>query len=147
MRNFLLLFVLAFLLACASPPPTSEGEGGSEPATFWQLQDDSEMAVKVDPWPGSGEVTLQVETTPGDWGPDRPIVERVDYQVSSSAEAGDDWTDMGSPEKTTETEEGESWEVHTYQAPISAKSGDYIHFRVHGEGLTDHNVLTGWQLP
>ena len=147
-RKMTYLVLVALLLGCSNPPTDDPGaDANPKSATFWQLKDDSELNVRLSPWPiKNGKVTITAETGPGDWGPDKPIVEKVEYQVTSTEAAGSDWKDMGPAASKTEGSGEESYSIDTYTArDVSLAEGQYLHFKVSGPNLENFG-LAPWKI-
>jgi hypothetical protein len=152
MRRLLTVLVSAMLfLGCSSPPaPDSSQSGEEKPSeTFWQLSDDSELSVKMSPWPPSnGKVTLEANNGLGDWGNEKPIVEDLEYRVVNEAGSSAAYTKMERTEKVLgEGEEAVTEYFFTARdVALPAKSSVFVQFRASGAKLTPPVELTDWKI-
>lgn len=150
MRKLLSVIVAAMLLlGCSSTPaPDANDTNENKPSeTFWQLSDDSELNVKLAPWPPvGGKVTLEANNGLGDWGNEKPIVETLEYRVVKDTGSSDPYTRMERTEKTVgEGEEAVTEYFFTARdVALPAKSSVFVQFRASGSKLTSPVELTDW---
>lgn len=140
------------LLGCSSTPSPESNEAGEEnkpSETFWQLSDDSELSVKLSPWPpAGGKVTIEANNGLGDWGFEKPVVESLEVRVVKQASSSDAYVKMERAEKTVgEGEEAVTEYFFTAKdVAIPAKSSVFVQFRASGTKLNPPVELTDWSV-
>lgn len=147
-KTLLALLVGLWLTACSSTPapPTTDPETG-EPVnkTFWQLEDDSELSVSVEPWPpGAGKVNVVADASLGDWGGERPIVEALECRIVDREDSSAPWIKM--ERKEHRVEEATEYQFTAKDVAIPSKTTVWIQFKPSGPGMKSTNPLSDWSL-
>lgn len=148
-RALLFLCACGVLFGCSqTPAPPTEEDGEEKPsATFWQLDDDSELGVKLDPWPPvNGKTTVTATTSPGDWGGAEPKVQSVKYRVVDDPKSSASYQSMDRTEKTRDVD-GEKAIDHVYTAKdVAMPSGShYVQFKIEAQGF-QQTEFPDWQV-
>lgn len=148
MRTLLLsMLVGGWLTACSAPPATPPTTGTGEPIneTFWQLADDADLEVKVDPWPPvGGKASIEAHVGPGDWGGDKPTVETLEYRVVDKADSTAPYTRMTRSEKRED--EATEYQFTARDVAFPSKTTVFVQFKPTGPSLKEPQMLTDWSL-
>jgi hypothetical protein len=148
-KPFLLLLALSLVCSCSkSPPPKTNSDDTKPNATFWQLEDDSNLEVEVRPWPPSaGKADIIAETSVGDWGGSVPAVESVQVRVVSDQNSTATYQSMTRVEKVEGSGE-DAVTHHIYTAKdVKLSSGkQFVQFRVKGKNFQREAALGDWSL-
>ena len=133
------------LLACQITNDTgSSTSAAPENATFWQLADDSELRIALNPWPvtSGASVRLTVQATTGDWAEDKSLVERVLFGVSTSTQG----PASPAPMRFTRVDsEGNRF----FEADMTLPRGtSYLHIRAEGSNFKGGSAgeLEPWKI-
>ena len=126
-RHLLMIATLGGLLLTAGCQGDEDIDTDSSAAlsneTFWQLIDDSQLTVRISPWPpqANSPATIVAEASLGDWG-ESVITEQVFYGFTTSeSESVIDWQPL--------TLESESPDLKQFGAEAALPSGTiYLHF-------------------
>jgi hypothetical protein len=128
-------------LACGSPGPDAASESAAkEPGTYWQLLDDSNLDVALEPWPPSaGSATLRAVATLGDWSEDQILAEQLSYRIAEIEDGFDPWTPM------TRTAEDE--DQRHFEATVALEPGTwFVQLKVEGSAYDEPLELTDWKV-
>ena len=158
LERFVLLVVIGMVVGCGdgytvpaggSAPSSdasaadAEAEAPSKAETFWELLDETDLKVAIDPAAPAAdtEVTLRAERLAGS-GFHRPL-KSLHYRVVSEQNAEAEWLPMPAPQRT-ELEGGMVKSV--YQTPIRLPKGaSFIQFQV-DQGFDEPFTLTDWSV-
>ncbi len=147
---FLVLICCMFLFSGCQRGGDDTGKD-STPAneTFWQLLDDSDLTVRVFPWPpkASSKTTIRAEASSGDWSEEAVLTENVMFGVTrSESEKVTKWTPM----RTVKTETYTKY----FSADVTLPQGKiYLHFDARGDAFSQESkerggpyVLDPWEI-
>jgi hypothetical protein len=148
MRRFvkwpiLMLAVLCSLptSSCGSPESdVAEESAAQEPGTSWQLLDDSNLDVGLEPWPPrAGSATLRAVATLGDWSENQILAEQLSYRIAEIEDGFDPWTQM--------TRIAEDEERRTFEAAVALEPGTwFLQLKVEGSAYDEPLELTDWKV-
>lgn len=117
--------------------PKKESEGDEESGTSWQLQDNSMLDARIEPWPPThGKATLKVEISSepelaGGWN--------VEYRIRSQSNRAQDWSRMFSAANKGDSDDEQ------FEAEIVLEPGTrVVEFKVSGRMHEKPDVLSDW---
>lgn len=148
MKPYVLAIPLMLILSACQSDSSSSSESGDTNApgeTFWQLADDSELKIKLTPWPlqSSAPTRVHIEATTGDWDEEKVLVEQVQVGVTtSSSQSAGPWIPLSTARPTADGSK-------VFEGDVKLPAGK-VAFRVlaKGAGYTGGSAgdLQPWEL-
>jgi hypothetical protein len=113
--------------------------GDSDNDNFWELNDDSELTAKIEPWPApAGPATIVVEISPDDAS--KVFGGTLECRIAHSERNSDPWY----PVKATRKDKDLS--TH-FSFPIKLRPGTFwVQFRVKEPTDKNYTELTDWKI-